>query len=94
MYRQIWDFLEHISMLLDGVIQALINLPKSEIASAKENLTSRSSRIYRDKRGTRKRAKTMSAQKNIPYVTGKDGELIPGLLIYLMEGILPLLKVE
>ena len=91
--RQMWSFLEHISLLLNGVVKALINLPKSEIASAKENLTSRSSRIYRDKKGIRKRAKTMSTQKNIPFVTGKDGELVPGLLIYLMEGVLPMLKV-
>ena len=91
--RQMWRFLEHISLLLNGVVKALINLPNSEIASAKKNLTSRSSRMYRDKKGIRKRTKTMSAQQNIPFVTGKDGELVPGLLIYLMEGILPMLTV-
>ena len=36
----------------------------------------------------------MSTAKNIPYVTTKDGELFPGLLLYLMEGILPMLKVH
>lgn len=78
---------------MDGVVKALTNLPDSELASAKHNLTSQSTRINRDKQGFRKRTKTMSNQKDIQYVTNKDGELIPGLLLYLMEGILPMLKV-
>ena len=92
--RKMWSFLEHVSVLLDGVVKALISLPKCEIASAKRNLTSRSSRIYRDKKGITKKAKTMSDQKNIPFVTSEDGELVPGLLIYLMEGVLPMLEVK
>ena len=92
--RILWDYLEHVSLLLDGVVKALVNLPSSQIASARENLTSRSTIIRRDPQGFRQRAKTMSNQKNIPFVTSKDGELIPGLLIYLMEGILPMLKVH
>ena len=89
-----WEYLEHVSLLLEGVVKALINLPSSQIASAKENLSSRATIIRRDPQGFRQRAKTMSNQKNIPFVTNKDGELIPGLLIYLMEGILPMLKVK
>ena len=92
--RQIWSFLEHISLLLDGVVKALMGLPSSQLASAKHNLTSRSTRIDRNKQGIRRRTKTMSNQKDIPYVTGTDGELFPGLLLYLMEGILPMLKVQ
>ena len=81
-------------MLLEGVVKALINLPSSEVTAAKHNLTSHSVRMSRNRQGIRKRAKTMSTAKNIPYVTDKDGELIPGLLLYLMEGILPMLKVH
>ena len=92
--RIMWDYLEHVSLLLDGVVKALDNLPSSQIASAKENLTSRATVIRRDPQGFRQRAKTMSNQKNIPFVTNTDGELIPGLLIYIMEGILPMLKVQ
>ena len=80
-------------MLLEGVVKALNNLPTSQIPSAKFNLTSKSVRVCRSKQGIRKRTKTMSNASNILYVTDKDGELIPGLLIYLMEGILPMLKV-
>ena len=92
--RIMWDYLEHISVLLDGVVNALVNLPSNQIASARENLTSRSTVIRRDPQGFRQRAKTMSNQKDIPFVTNKDGELIPGLLIYIMEGVLPMLKVS
>ena len=91
--RQMWNYLEHISLLLEGVVKALNNLPGSEMTTAKHNLTSHSIRMSRNKQGIRKRTRTMSTAKNIPYVTGKDGELIPGLLLYLMEGILPTLKV-
>ena len=91
--RLIWNYLEHISLLLEGVIKALVDLPSSQIASAKQNLTSRATIIRRDEQGFRKRAKTMSNQRNIPFVTNQDGELVPGLLIYLMEGVLPMLKV-
>ena len=36
----------------------------------------------------------MSTARNILYVTDKDGELIPGLLLYLMDGVMPMLKVR
>ena len=91
--RLVWGYLEHVSLLLEGVVKALINLPSSQVKSAKENLTSRATIIRRDNQGFRQRAKTMSNQKDIPFVTNTEGELIPGLLIYLMEGILPMLKV-
>ena len=81
--RRMRNYLEHISLLLDGVVKALIN-PPSQIASAKYNATSRSTRI--------KTIKT--TVPNIPFVTNEDGDLIPGLLTYLMEGILPMLKVQ
>lgn len=80
-------------MVLEGVVKALNNLPSSQIPSAKSNLMSRSVRTCRNKQGIRKRTKTMCTARNILYVTDKDGELIPGLLLYLMEGILPMLKV-
>lgn len=86
--------MDHISGLLGGVVNALGNLPNSEIASAKHNLRSKATRIMqKNEQGIRKRTKTMSNQKGIPFVTEKDGELIPGLLVYVMEGVLPLLKV-
>ena len=87
-----WSYLEHISSLLDGVLQALANLPNDEQkASARQNLTSQSTRIRQNKLT---RNITMSTAKNVPFVTNENGELFPGLLLYLMEGILPMLKVH
>lgn len=89
-----WRYLEHTSLLLDGTYKALSNLDKSQIPLARQNLTSRSIRIRRDKEGKRRKISTTSNAKNIPYVTSKDGELPPGLLPYIMEGILPMLEVH
>ena len=87
-----WSFLEHISLLLDGVYKALVNLPNDEEkASARCNLTSQCKRISKNKQ---KRTKTISAAKDVPFVTDKNGELLPGLLLYVLEGILPMLKVH
>jgi len=86
-----WCYLEHISLILKGVVKALNNLPPSEIQSAKFSLTAKSVRMFR---GIIKRSKTMSTARNILYVTDKDGELIPGLLLYLMDGVMPMLKVR
>ena len=80
-------------MILEGVVKALNNLPPSEIASAKSSLTSRSLRTSQNMQRN-SRNKTISTARNIPYVTDKDGELIPGLLLYLMEGVMPVLKVR
>lgn len=92
--RQMWSYMEHTSLVLEGVVKALNALDTNEATSAKSNLTSRSVRTRRNKQGmlVRRRTKTMCG--GILYVTNKDGELIPGLLIYLMEGIMPMLKVQ
>ena len=91
--RQMWSYLEHTNLILEGVVKALNNLPPNEIPLAKSSLTSRSLRISQNKQSIR-RTKTISTTRNIPYVTDKDGNLIPGLLLYLMDGVIPVLKVR
>ena len=91
--RKVWAFLEHIRILLDGIVRALKGLPESEVVAARSSLTAQSVKLKRRRDGQRKRASTMSAVTNVPFVTNKEGELVPGLLIYLMEGIVPMLKV-
>ena len=86
-----WSFLKHISSLLDGVYEALVELPNEQKASARRNLTSQSKRISKNEQN---RSKTISAAKDIQFVTDKNGELLPGLLLYVVEGILPMLKVR
>ncbi|XP_065902249.1 inositol 1,4,5-trisphosphate receptor type 2-like [Dysidea avara] len=90
---KVWAFLEHIRILLDGIVRALKGLPESEVVAARSSLTAQSVKLKRRRDGQRKRASTMSAVTNVPFVTNKEGELVPGLLIYLMEGIVPMLKV-
>ena len=87
-----WNFLKHTSLLLDGVVKALANLPNDEEkASARHTLRCQSKRTASLNKLTRNI--TMSTAKNVPFVTDKDGKLFPGLLLYLMEGVLPMLKV-
>ena len=81
-------------MVLEGVVKALNALDKSEATSAKSNLTSPSVRTQRNIQGILVRRSTKTMCGVILYVTDKDGELIPGLIIYLMEGIMPMLKVQ
>ena len=38
--------------------------------------------------------RVVTSHANIPYVTNANGELIPGVLQYIMEGVLPLIKVD
>lgn len=90
--RQMWSYLEHTSLILEGVVKALRNLPSPEVASAKSSLTSRSVRMRHNKQLIRRRTRTMCTE--LLYVTDKDGGLIPGLLVYLMEGVIPMLKVH
>ena len=86
-----WSFLDHVSSLLDGVVIALANLPNDkEKASARCDFTFQSTRIRQNKLT---KSVTRSTAKSVPFVTNRNGELFPGLLLYLMEGILPMLKV-
>jgi len=84
-----WSYLEHISLLLEGITKALQNLPPDQLFEAKHNLTTQSIR-YKHGRKT----KTVTAAYNIPFVTDEKGEIAPGVLLYIMEGILPMLRVN
>ena len=71
------------------------NLPKAQVASMKLN-----SNTQLRRRTVRKKVdidnydtEMITAHSNIPYVTNANGELIPGVLVYVMEGVLPLIKV-
>ena len=85
--------LEHISLLLDGTVKALRNLPSSQILLARQSLTCQSMKISRDKEG-RKTNDITSTATNVPFVTNKDGIITPGLLPYVFEGVIPRLQVH
>ena len=84
-----WSYLEHVSLLLKGVTRTLQDLPPDQAFEAKHRLTTQSLRL---KHG--RIAKAITAAQNIPFVTDEKGEITPGILLYLMEGVLPMLKVQ
>ena len=61
---------------------------------ARQSLMRQPLRMSRDKEGRRRVIRITSSTKNIPYVTNKDGILAAGLLPYVIEGIIPMLKVQ
>lgn len=82
-----WGYLEHINTLLNGIVRVMSNLPKAQVATMKLNSSSQLRRtICRSE-------KMVTSHSNVPYVTNANGELIPGVLIYIMEGALPMIKV-
>ena len=76
-------------MLLEGVIRTLQQLPADQVFEAKHQLTTQSLRLKKHGRVI----KAMTAAQNIPFVTDEKGEIRPGILLYIMEGVLPMLKV-
>ena len=77
-------------MLLEGVIRALQDLPRDQMFEAKHQLTTQSLRLKKHGQAI----KAITAAQNIPFVTDEKGEIAPGILLYIMEGILPMLKVK
>ena len=93
-----WIFLEQANVLVEGLVKALVNLPEddSKRASAKRNLACRSMRRSQHKQRITEKATANSTASNIllDHVSDENDEFIPGLLTYLMEGLLPMLKVK
>ncbi|XP_065883200.1 inositol 1,4,5-trisphosphate-gated calcium channel ITPR1-like isoform X2 [Dysidea avara] len=91
---KMWSYLEQISDVLNGTVRALRCLKDdNEKRVVQQSLTSEFVKLSssKDHLGSRITAKTTAV--DIPHVTNKNGEIIPGLLVYIMEGVLPLLEV-
>jgi len=84
-----WNYLEHVSLLLEGVARTLQDLSPDQAFEAKQQLTIQSFRL---KHGHT--AKIITAAPSLPFVTDEKGEITPGVLLYIMEGVLPMLKVQ
>ena len=83
-----WSYLENVSLLLEGVTRILQGLPPDKVFEAKQQLNTES---LKPKHGNI--AKPITTTHNIPFVTNEKGEIAPGILLYVTEGILPMLKV-
>jgi len=70
--------------MLEGVVLVIRDLPRSEVVSLINP------HIVKSVKGHKK---TMTAHHSVEFVTNQDGELIPDVLIYVFEGVLPLIKV-
>ena len=92
-FRQMWNFLEQTSFLLDGLVKALVDLPKSKITLTKGILTCKSIQMSGNKQRIRKQTPKSTASDLLSHVIDENGELVPGLLTYLIEGALPILEV-
>ena len=84
-----WSYLEHVSLLLEGLTRILQDLSLDKVFEAKQQLTTPSLKL---KHGHI--AKPITTIQNIPFVTNEKGEIAPGILLYVTDGILPMLKVK
>ena len=89
MYSLMWRYLEHVSVLLEGVTRTLQDLPPDKVFEAKCHLNIQSLTLKHERT-----AKAITAAQNVPFVTDEKGEIAPGILLYIMEGVLPMLKVK
>ena len=86
-HRKMWSYLEHVSLLVEGVTRLLQYLSPDKVLEAKQQLTTKSL-----KHGNIDKAITTT--QTIPFVTNEKGEIAPGILLYVTEGVLPMLKVK
>ena len=78
---KMWEYLNHVGDLLNNIRIALHAIPASEAALVRHSLSS-ASRAYSftdSPIGKKKRA--LSRRKSVPYVTGEDGRLLPGVCV-------------
>ena len=73
-----WEYLEHIAVLLSNIWEVLHVMPRSEAQLVRRSLSQRysvSGRQHSVKLTPRTRSKA------VPFVTGDDGRLLPGVFV-------------
>ncbi len=72
--------------LLGGMNEALGAVPESEASNLREELSRQSSShsFSDDARERRRRRMIKTQSRDIPYVTGEDGDLAPGNVVILL----------
>ncbi|XP_065894275.1 inositol 1,4,5-trisphosphate-gated calcium channel ITPR1-like isoform X2 [Dysidea avara] len=86
--KEMWMYLEKVHIMLDGVVKVIKDLKRSEVTSL---ILSNNGHISRREKSTTEH-NCMTSHCNIPFVTNQDGELMPDVLIYVFEGVLPLIQ--
>jgi inositol 1,4,5-triphosphate receptor type 1 len=87
--RDMWRYLEHISVLVENIRIALQAIPDTEHQKVCDALLPQCRSTSQEKQTTKIPA-IRTTSRTIEYVTLDGGELKPGILLYFMDGVLPL----
>ena len=75
-----WEYLDHIAVFLTNICKVLKMLPSSEKGLVRQGLSSATRRYSASQRGKRKTRTPRTESKAIPFITGENGQLLPGKL--------------
>ena len=94
-----WCYLKHINSILGGVVRVISSLPNAQIPSVKLNSNSQFVKkivckaVDSNTDHNEGSIDIVTSHSNICCVTNANNRLIPGVLVYIMEGVIPLIKV-
>ena len=77
-----WAYLDHVGDLLNNIHVALLTIPASEVALVRRSLSVVSRTYISTDTHIGKKNIPVSRRKSVPYVTGEDGRLLPGVCVY------------
>ena len=73
-----WEYLDHVAVFLTNIGKVLKSLPSSEKSLVRQGLSSATKR-YTSSQSTRRKTRTPRTESRaIPFITGNDGQLLPG----------------
>ena len=72
-----WEYLEHIAVLLSNIWEVLHVMPQSEAKLLRRGLSQR----YSLDRQHSVKVTPHTRSKAVPFVTGDDGKLLPGVFV-------------
>ena len=75
--RVMWKYLEHIAVMLSNVVKVLRVMPQSEAQLLRRGLTQRCTSSV----GQRRIGTPRTTSEAVPFVTGDDGKLLPGVFV-------------
>ena len=76
--RVMWEYLEHIAVMLSNMWEVLRVMPQSEAQHVRWSLSQRYSPSDRQRRV---KLTPCTRSKAVPFVTGDDGRLLPGVFV-------------
>ena len=76
--RVMLEYLEHIAILLSNICEVLRAMPRSEAQLVRRGLSQRYSSFDKQQRV---KLTPRTTSKAVPFVTGGDGKLLPGMYV-------------